>query len=165
MINYKNLFAYFRQCPYLNNLTSIVGDSEQGSNVILPNGSSEKTYHTEAIDNLGYYTDSIKPYPSVYEDFQIKCFEWYDVKDTNPPQYNGNVLTYEEVCGVCEWIEEQNEKRNFPETGENVVSIECFPFVPQIDYIDDTTNTVGYFINVRIRYVNKAKRMYVEYGS
>lgn len=165
MINYKNLFDYFRKCPYLANLMSIVGESEQGNTVILPNGSSEKVYHTERIDNLGTYTDDIKPYPSVYEDFQINCYEWYDTKDDNPPQYNENVLTYEEVSGVCQWIEEQNDNNNFPDVGEDVISIECFPFVPQIQYVDPDSNTVGYFITVRIRYVNKAKRRYVEYGS
>lgn len=165
MINYKKLFEYFRQCPYLKNLMSIVGENEQGNTVILPNGSSEKVYHNERIDALGIYSDDIQPYPSVYEDFQINCYEWYDVKDTNPPQYNGNVLTYEEVCGVCEWIEEQNNVNNFPNVGEDIVSIECYPFVPQIQYVDPDNNTVGYYITVRIRYVNKAKRKYIEYGS
>lgn len=165
MIKYNELFNYFRQCPYLENLMSIAGNSERGSTVILPNGSSEKVYHNELIDTLGIYSDDIKPFPSVYEDFQINCYEWYDVKDTNPPQYNENVLTYEQVCGVCQWIEEQNSKSNFPNVGEDVISIECYPFVPQIQYVDPDTNTVGYYITVRIRYVNKTKGKYVEYGS
>lgn len=165
MINYKNLFNYFRQCPYLQNLMSIVGESEQGNQIILPNGSGEKYQNNEKIDSLGDYSNDRIPYPSVYEDFQINCYEWYDVKDTNPPQYNENVLTYEEVCGICEWIEQQDDDKNFPDVGEDVISIECYPFVPQIQYVDPDTNTVGYYITVRIRYVNKAKRKFIEYGS
>lgn len=163
MIKYTDLFEYFRQCPYLKNLMSIAGSVNQGNAVILPNGSSQKFSHNENIDTLGVYSDDISPNLSLYQDFQINCYEFYDVKDTNPPQYNSNVLTFEEVCGVCEWIEEQNDKNNFPNVGEKIVSIECFPFVPQIQYIDSATNTVGYYITVRIRYVNTAKRKLIEY--
>lgn len=165
MIRYTDLFEYFRQCPYLSNLKSIAGDSNIGSSVILPNGSSEVVEHVERVDDLGNYCDDIVPFPSVYQDFQINCYEYYDVKDTNPPQYNSNVLTLEEVQGICEWVEEQDNNNNFPNVGEQIVSIECFPFVPQIQFVDPDTNTVGYFITVRIRYVNKKQRKYIEYGS
>jgi hypothetical protein len=100
----------------------------------------------------------------VYEDFQINCYEWYDVNDTNPPQFNENVLTYQEVVGVCDWVKAQNEANNFPDIGEMIISIECNPFVPQIRYVDPVTNTVGYFITVRLRYVNRTQRKTVEYG-
>lgn len=164
MINYKNLFDYFRQCPYLKNLKTIAGDSSQGNQVILPNGSGEMFQNNESTDTTGWYENDRKPYPSTYEDFQINCYEFYDVNETNPPQYNVNALTYEEVCSVCEWIDEQDGKENFPDVGEKVVSIECYPFVPQIQYVDPDTNTVGYYITIRIRYVNRKKRRYIEYG-
>ena len=113
MAKYANLFNYFRQCPYLENLMSIAAESEQGNTVILPQGASPAvTYEDESFDTLGNYSCQIIPYPSVYEDFQINCYEWYDVNDNNPPQFNGNVLTYEDVCGVCKWIEEQDQKEN-----------------------------------------------------
>lgn len=163
MINYKNLFSYFRQCPYLSSLMSIAGEAEQGMKIILPRGSGERIRHSEKVDALGNYTNTITPYPSTYEDFQINCYEWYDVNDTSPPQLNVNTLTYEDVCGVCQWIEEQNAINNFPDVGEKIVSIECLPFVPQIQYIDANTNTVGYYISVRIRYVNDIQGKYIEY--
>lgn len=163
MNKYGVLFEYFRQCPYLKNLMSIASDMDRGNTVILPQGSSPAVQYQEKFDSLGNYECIISPYPSVYEDFQINCYEWYDVKDTNPPKFNENVLTYEEVCGVCEWVKEQNEKNNFPEIGEYIVSIECNPFVPQIRYVDPDTNTVGYFITVRLRYVNRMNTKTVEY--
>ena len=160
---YGILFEYFRKCPYLSNLMSIASDTNRGNTVILPQCASSVMQYQENLNTLGFYECQAEPYPSVYEDFQINCYEFYDVKDNNPPIYNENVLTYEEVCGVCDWVKEQNDNNNFPEIGEKIISIECNPFVPQIRYVDADTNTVGYFITVRLRYVNRAKRKFIEY--
>ena len=164
MDKYANLFNYFRQCPYLKNLMSIARESNKGQTVILPQGASPVVQYQERFDTLGGYECTIEPYPSIYEDFQINCYKWYDVNDTNPPQFNENVLTYQEVVGVCDWVKAQNEANNFPNIGELIFSIECNPFVPQIRYVDPITNTVGYFITVRLRYVNRTQRKTVEYG-
>lgn len=164
MDKYAVLFEYFRQCPYLEDLMSIAAEAKRGNAVILPQGASPVVQYQESIDTLGNYECNIVPYPSVYEDFQINCYEWYDTNDTSPPQYNGNVLTYQEVCDVCDWISEQNEIGNFPQIDEKVVSIECNPFVPQLQFVDTDTNTVGYFVTVRIRYVNsRARAKSIEY--
>ena len=163
MDKYAVLFDYFRQCPYLSKLMSIAGESEKGTTVILPQGASPAVQYQEKFDVNGFYECIIEPYPSVYEDFQINCYEWYDTNDDSPPKLNENVLTYQEVCGVCDWIKKQNEADNFPDIGELIVSIECNPFVPQIRYVDPETNTVGYFITVRLRYVNRTPRKTVEY--
>lgn len=165
MDKYAALFEYFRKCPYLKNLMSIASESEQGKTVILPQGASPAVQYQEQFNVNGGYECIIEPYPSVYEDFQVNCYEWYDVKDTNPPKFNENVLTYQDVCRVCDWIEAQNEAENFPEIGEKIVSVSCEPFTPQIRYVDPDTNTVGYFITVRIRYVNRKQRKLVEYGT
>jgi hypothetical protein len=162
---YTSLFDYFRQCPYLKNLMSIASESNRGKTVILPQGASQTVEYQEELDVNGYYECKVVPYPSVYEDFQINCYEWYDVKDTNPPKFNENVLTYQEVCGVCDWVKEQNDAENFPDIGERMVSIECNPFVPQIRYVDPDTNTVGYFITVRVRYVNRALGKVIEHEA
>ena len=165
MARYDELFEYFRQCPYLAQLLSIAAQAEKGNTVILPQGASPTVQYNDVLDVTGQYECQVSPYPSIYEDFQINCYEWYDVKDNNPPQYNENVLTYEQVCGVCEWVNNQNTLKNFPHIGEQVVSIECNPFVPQIRYVDEETNTVCYFITVRIRYVNRLRQSEaIEYG-
>ena len=156
------LFNYFRQCPYLKNLLSIAGEGERGNIIILPQGASPAVQYQEFFDTAGGYNCTIEPYPSVYEDFQINCFEWYDTKDNNPPYLNENLLTYQDVCGVCDWINQQNMADNFPNIGEQIISIECNPFVPQIRYVDSATNTGCYYITVRVRYVNRAIRKIVE---
>ena len=163
MDKYAVLFEYFRQCPYLKNLMSIAAESNKGNTVILPQGASPAVQYQERFDVNGYYECTIEPYPSVYEDFQINCYEWYDVNDDSAPTRNENVLTLEQVTSICEWIKSQNDAGMFPDIGEKIVSIECNPFVPQIRYVNPEENTVGYFITVRLRYVNRSQRKTVEY--
>lgn len=163
MKKYGILFDYFRKCPFLSGMMNIAAKSEWGNTVIIPQGASAVSEYEEKIDALGNYQCVIQPYPSIYEDFQINCYVPYDAKEEALSDTN-NVLTYEQVCGVCEWIANQNESGNFPEIGEKIVSVECNPFVPQIKYIDAYTKTVGYFLTVRIRYVNRrVKKRFVEY--
>ena len=163
MSKYAKIFEYFRQCPELADLWSIAATEDIGKRVILPQGASPAVQYQESIDNLGSYNCEIVPYPSVYEDFQINCYEWYDVKDGSAPEHNENVLSLEAVQSICDWVKEQNDNNNFPDINEKIVSIECNPFVPQIRYVNPEENTVGYFITVRLRYVNRAQRKTVEY--
>lgn len=163
MSKYAKLFEYFRKCPELADLWSIAATEDIGKRVILPQGASPAVQYQEFFDNIGGYNCEIVPYPSVYEDFQINCYEWYDVKDGSAPSRNENVLSLEAVQSICDWVKEQNEANNFPDIDEKIVSIECNPFVPQIRYVNPEENTVGYFITVRLRYVNRARRKTVEY--
>ena len=142
---------------------SIASESNKGNTVILPQGASPVVQYQEKFDVNGFYECTIEPYPSVYEDFQINCYVGMDINDISNPFENYNVLKYNEVVGVCDWVKEQNEANNFPDVGESIISIECNPFVPQIRYVDPDTNTVGYFITVRLRYVNRTPRKTVEY--
>lgn len=163
MNKYAKLFEYFRQCPELADLWSIAATEKVGVRVMLPQGASPEVSYEEQIDALGNYQCNIIPFPSVYEDFQINCYEWYDVKDNTEPSGNINVLSLADVLKICDWVKEQDEKNIFPEIGEDIVSIECNPFVPQIRYVNEEENIVGYFITVRLRYVNKKRRKFIEY--
>lgn len=165
MNKYIEIFEYLRQCPQLNDLWSIGATEDIGVKVVIPQGSSSIFQYQDRIDITGNYECYIYPYPSIYEDYQINCYQWYDTKDNTPPKWNQNVLSIDEVQSICDWIYEQNEKNNFPKiTGEKVVSIECNPFTPQIRYVNEAENTIGYFITIRIRYVNNAKIKSIEYG-
>ena len=155
MDKYAKLFGYFRQCPELSDLWSIAATEERGVRVILPQGASPAVQYQEKMDTLGNYECNIVPYPSIYEDFQINCYEWYDVSDSSAPAKNENVLTLEQVTRICDWVKDQNDAENFPDIGEKIVSIECNPFVPQIRYVNPEEGTIGYFITVRLRYVNR----------
>lgn len=157
MNKYANLFEYFRQCPFLSDLLSIAAESEAGNKVILPQGASQRRQYRESFDAVGAYQCDIIPYPSLFEDFQINCYLPYDVRDKKRPQENTNVLNYNEVSSVCEWVREQDNKGVFPDIGLDVFAVECYPFVPQVRYVDANTNTVCYYITVRVRYVNPDK--------
>ena len=163
MSKYANLVNYFRQCPELKKLLGIAGVEERGNYIILPQGASPAVQFDDGIDCLGNYECEITPYSSVYEDFQINCYKWYDVNDTSRPDGNVNILSYDEVQSICEWVREQNDNNNFPDIGEKVVSIDCEPFVPQIQYVNAPEEIVAYFITVRVRYVNPRKKKVIEY--
>lgn len=163
MSKYAKIFEYFRQCPELADLWSIAATEDIGKRVILPQGASPVVQYQEFFDNLGGYNCEVVPYPSVYEDFQINCYEWYDVKDGSAPERNENVLSLEAVQSICEWVKVQNDIGKFPDINEKIISIECNPFVPQIRYVNAEENTVGYFITVRLRYVNRTQRKTIEY--
>ena len=163
MSKYAKLFEYFRQCPELSDLWSIATTEERGARVILPQGASPTHQYQDGLDVYGNYQCEIVPYPSVYEDFQINCFQAYDVNDSSEPYENYNVMQLEDVEKVCQWVKEQNDKRNFPDISEKIVSIECNPFVPQIRYVNEIEKIICYFITVRLRYVNRAERKSIEY--
>jgi hypothetical protein len=154
-IDRVELFNYLRNCPQLSDLWSIGATEEQGVRVILPQGSSDVYSYNESFDIYGDYHFDATPMPSVYEDFQINCFEFYSATDEASPSSNINVLSLNEVQQICDWIKDKNKKRELPElTDIKVVTIECFPFVPQIRFIDRDKNIIAYFITVRVRYIN-----------
>lgn len=162
MSRISELIDYFRTCPYLENLWSIGATEDIGVSVILPHGSSQRVQYREYWGTLGEYNGEIIPFPSIYEDYQINCYKVYDTNDSSVPAVNINVLSYEQVQAICDWIAEQDEAGNLPSiTGETVISLECFPFVPQIRFVNEEESTVGYFITVRVRYVNRAKGRYI----
>ena len=156
MSKYTEIFNYLRQCPQLRNLWSLVAEQNAGDSVIWPQGTSQRTQLKESIDVTGHYDYDIKPLPSLFEDYQINCYKSYTANDGEPGT-SYNVLQLEEVQSICDWIIEQNDSGNLPAlTGKHVISIEPLPFNPQIRGIDPTTNTIAYYITVRIRYINPA---------
>lgn len=166
MSRFTEIFNYLRTCPKLAESWGIGGTEEKGVNVIFPQGTSPVYQYVESTDITGDYNCDIVPHLSVYEDYQVNCYQAYDASDNTAPQVNLNILSYDEVVEVCEWIAEQNENGNLPAiTGKQVVSIECNPFIPQIRGINQQRNLICYFITVRIRYVNTAKRKLVVHGD
>ena len=152
-----------KQCPQLAALWSIGGTETANNSVILPQGASEAVQYEEQFDNLDCYEGNIIAMPSVYEDFQINCFKFFDNKDGSDPSTNVNVLSYDKVRAVCDWVSAQDDKQNFPVIGKDVISIECVPFVPQILYVNEQENVIAYFITLRVRYVNTKRGRPVEY--
>ena len=157
------LFEWLRECPQLKDLFSIGAREDVGNCVILPQGASEQMQFSESLDVLDGYECKMAPFPSVYEDFQINCYKFYDTNDSGAPAQNVNVLSYDDVRSVCDWVSAQDDAKNFPNIGKNVVSVSCTPFVPQIGYVNEQENTIAYFITLRVRYVNTKRERSVWY--
>ena len=159
------IFVYMRKCPKLSDLWSIAGVEDVDVSVILPQGASAKRQYLDSTDITDNYECEIVPYDRFYEDYQINCYKAYDAKDNSSPESNINVLNFDEVQKICDWVAEQDEALNLPKiTGESVVAIECNPHIPQIRFVNPEENIIGYFITVRIHFKNKAKRS-VRYGN
>lgn len=161
------IIEYLRQCPQLYELWSIAGNEDIDNSVILPQGASQAVQYIEQVDVYGNYECDIRPFPSVYEDFQINCFKFLDFNDSSEPSVNLNILNYNDVQAICDWVSEQDRNGNLPTiTGRKVVSVECNPFVPQIRYVDSERNIVAYFVTVRVRYVNpNLSTRHIEYAA
>ena len=158
----QGIFEFLQQCPQLANLWSIAGVEKNGASVVLPQGASEQMQFSERKDVINGYHAEKTPFLTVFEDFQINCFKFYDTNDDSVPALNVNVLNYDEVRAVCDWITEQDENENFPNIGETVISISCEPFVPQITYINEQEGIIAYFITLRVRYLNRRKKQIIE---
>ncbi len=166
MSTISELYTFFKECPELGNLWSIGASEDKGVRVILPSGASDSVQYDETIDICGNYECEIIPLPSVYEDFQINCYELYDSADDNQTSDNINIMSYDEVRKICNWIATKNANGELPTiTDKKIISLECHPFVPQIRYVDTQENIIAYFITVRLRYVNPTVRRSVVYEA
>lgn len=156
----SNITEWLKQCPQMANLFSISAEGNDGDNLITPFSSSDRASISEQKDITGFYEADIVPFVSVYEEYQIDCFRMaYSNED------NYNIMSYEDVKSVCDWIEAQNLTGNFPEIGEQIVRVEPKPFLPSVRFRDVDANLVGYYFTLRITYVNKMQRRGVEYES
>ena len=149
----KAITDWLMQCPELCALWNISAEETDGANVILPSGTSYRRNIDDRIDITGVYEADITPLPSVYEEFQINCYKAFT---NNNNEYN--VMNFEDVEKVIEWIQSMDEAQSFPDIdGKKVVAVDCFPFQPQIRAINSEGNIVCYYVTLRITYVNTAR--------
>lgn len=156
----SKIASWLMGCPQLASLWSIAAEEQDGANIIFPIGSSMRRNINDRTDITGGYEADIVPLPSVYEEYQINCYKNYT---NNADEWN--IMKLEEVEKVIDWINAQDEALNFPDIGENIVSVETFPFIPQIRFADPQSRFICYYITLRIRYVNKAKGRSVAWMS
>lgn len=153
MSKQTEITKWLMNCPQLSSVWNISAEEIDGANVIMPAGTSTKRSISDKIDITGFYTADIIPLPSVYEEYQINCYKNFANNDNDY-----NILQYDEVEAIIDWINEQDEQMNFPEiTGKKVVAVETLPFIPQIRGVDPETGLICYYITLRITYVNIAQ--------
>ena len=147
------------QCPLLQTLWNISAEEQDGANVILPAGTSNRRNINDRIDVSGWYECEIEPLPSVYEEYQINCYKTIVANDNE-----FNTLNFEDVEKVIEWVADQDEIGNFPDIyNKKIVAVDCFPFIPQIRGVDPDTGLVCYYITLRITYANTTKGRAIEW--
>lgn len=164
-MDYIKVVEYLRQCPQISRLLPVAGEQSAYNDIVLPLGGSSTATIAGNIDALGSYEGEVKPSPTVYKDYQINCYRPYDAKDGNPPKFNENALTVQEIGEVFAWVAEQDNSENFPDVPEKVVSVECTSVQPYIRAVDKTENLICYAITFRIWYVNtvrKARQVYYQ---
>lgn len=88
----------------------------------------------------------------------------YNALVTVPGYTNENVEDMLDVQGVIDWIEEQNDDRNFPNFGSDceIDSIRTATDNPNLNGLDTTVTPVlaKYSIAVQIDYLDNSKRLY-----
>lgn len=158
MSDFEAIRDWLKTCPTISELFSIFADGQDGANLITPFSSSERAVINDGFDVTGAYEAEVNPLSSVYEEYQVDCF-----RRAYPNDDSYNILAYDDVKEICRWIEAQNELRNFPDIGENIVRVEPKPFLPQVRFKDIETGLAGYFFTLRITYVNKMKEATIRY--
>lgn len=154
----KAITDWLMQCPELSALWNISAEASDGANILIPSGTSERRSISDKLDVLGWYEADIRPLPSVYEEFQVNCYKGFA---ENNNDYN--VMNFEDVENAIEWVQKQDEAQNFPQfDGKQIVSVDVFPFQPQIRGVSVDSNLVCYYFTLRIRYVNTAKGRAIE---
>lgn len=157
-MNYIKIVEYLRECPQIAKLLPIAGEQKVYNDIVLPAGGSSTASISGGFDSLGDYNGKVVPVPSIYKDYQINSYRPYDVKDTNPPNYNDNALTLEEIDEIFSWVAEQDNKGNFPDVAEKVISVECTSVQPYIRGVDEDENIVCYAITFRVWFVNEVRK-------
>lgn len=154
----KKIGEWLLQFPEVQSLYNISAFEQDGTNVLLPAGTSYRRNISDKRDVTDFYEAALKPYASVYEEFQLNCYKAFAANENE-----FNVLKYSEVESIINRINEQDEKGNFPDIGEKVVSVECYPFQPQLRGVDPDTGLACYYVTIRITYVNRLKGRIVEW--
>lgn len=154
MSKYQEIFDWLKTCPiFFNRLYFASAEANEGDNVVLPFGTSERRILSDNYDVDGYYCGTITPLPSVYEEYQIQCYRYISAE-----QNELNIMTLDEVQEVCDWICEQDEIGNFPYIkNKRVIAVEPFPFNPQVAGRDVETGLWKWYFTLRITYQNTAK--------
>lgn len=79
---------------------------------------------------------------------------------------NENIDEMLDIQSIIDWIEEQNELRNFPDFGEfcYVDEIRAMTDIPNLNSVDTTTTPAlaKYSVAIRIQYLDKSKMLWSE---
>ena len=87
------ILDWLKTCPvFASRLSFVSAETNDGDNVVLPFGSSNRRVLDDYFDVDGYYNGTIIPNASVYEEYQVQCFRYIGAEQN---QYN--IMTVDEA--------------------------------------------------------------------
>jgi len=154
---HQAVIDYLINCPNILNSPLYFNfiNAEDNTNQFLTK-SNDKYTNTKYIDgSVGkLYTFTIITFKSVNDIAIVKL----------PDYPNENVSDMTDIQGLIEWINEQDELRNFPNFGEDCIveAISTTTDEPTFDGIDEQTepNLAVYSITIQIEYIDISKRLW-----
>lgn len=151
------MIAYLQQCPVIANNPTYFNFAEGEDNTKqLVTVGNDKIVEKPYIDGsvLRRYTFTIIDYRSVV----------YQALATVSGYPNENVVEMQDVQSIIDWVEKQNDARNFPDFGEDCVVDEIVSLTdtPKLNGVDHSTtpNLAKYHISIRVTYLDKSKMIW-----
>jgi len=154
---HQAVIDYLINCPNILNSPLYFNfiNAQDDSNQFLTK-SNDKYTNTHYIDgSVGkLYTFTIMTFKSVNSIAVVKL----------PDYPNENMSDLTDIQGLIDWINEQDELRNFPDFGEDCIveTISTTTDEPSFDGIDEETepNLAVYSITIEIAYIDISKRLW-----
>lgn len=153
----KAVVMYLSTCPQV------------ASNPLFFNAINAKDNDKQLV-TVASSTASNKPYidGSVEKKFTFTIIDFrsvvYQPVVKIPGYSNENLDEMLDVQAIIDWISEQNDKRNFPDFGENAIidSISATSNTPNLNGIDTsvTPALAKYSISIQITYIDTTKQLW-----
>ena len=151
------MIEYLQQCPAVRDNPTYFNFAEGEDN-------------TKQLVVLGNDKAVVKPYVdgSVLRKYTLTIIDYRSVVYqalVNMAGYpNENVEELQDVQSLIDWVEEQNELRNFPDFGEDCVVDEIVSLsdAPKLNGVDHSTtpNLAKYSISIQVTYLDKTKMIW-----
>ena len=151
----KAIIEYLQTCPYLQNIKVYFNFAQATDNIkqlvtvatstntvkSYIDGSRDKTYSITIID---YRSVAYQPLVNAQGDYP-----------------NENVEEFLDVQGIIEWVDEQNDLRNFPNFGNDYVveEISTTTDIPNLNGVDTSIQPTlaKYSVTIQVKYLDKTK--------
>ena len=150
-----SIIEYLQTCPYLQNIKVYFNFAQATDNIkqlvtvatstntvkSYIDGSRDKTYSITIID---YRSVAYQPLVNAQGDYP-----------------NENVEEFLDVQGIIEWVDEQNDLRNFPNFGNDYVveEVSTTTDIPNLNGVDTSIQPTlaKYSVTIQVKYLDKTK--------
>lgn len=157
MDKHEAMIVYLQQCPVIQQNPTYFNfaEGEDNSKQLVALG-NDKAVTKQYVDGsvLRKYTFTIIDYRSVV----------YQALATVAGYPNENVVELQDVQSIIDWVEEQDDLRNYPDFGADcqIDKIESLSDTPKLNGVDHSTtpNLAKYSISIQVTYLDKSKMIW-----